>query len=693
MTPRTAAQPARWNRLVSSLAAVTLSLALGNPGTAEDPLFDEHIPSPAPRKAVLRSPTPSAAPETVDGQSFDLVVVGGTPGGVAMAVRAAREGLRVLLVNHTQHLGGMLSNGLGVWDTLHAGRRAPLFDELHDGILTYYRTTYGDASPQYAVARGSRGSFEPKVAEAVVDHLVAGEANIVVLRGWYPTDAKHGGRVLRAVVFRQFDGTRTVSVAARVFADATYEGDLAAVAKVPCRVGREARAEHAEPHAGRIFTRIVATPAPAADEPPLKLRRFGKTQVELPGGSGEGNRAIQAYNFRVVLCNDPANRVMPEKPTGYDPAAFLTVKERWGAGGSALPNRKASWNAPLLIGGNYEYPEADWAKRAEITARHRDFALGLLYFLQNDPSRSAAQRREAREWGLAKDEFVDNGHVPYEMYVREARRIVGRYVFTEHDGLAAPDLCRAPIHTDSIAITEWPLDSHECRTDRVTGSVCEGKVLLSETTRPGQIPYRCLLPQGLDNLLVPMCLSATHIGWGTVRLEPTAMNIGESAGYAAVLAVRGDQTPAAIDVDALQRRLIEGRVMVSFFNDVDLGKPEPWTPAVQYLGTKGFFAGYDARPRAPLTGAVAKAWLETFALLVAGRPFDPTQRARQLTEAAREPDDVVAASVFAEQVAAALRKAGRKAVAAESLLKQCDVKDEKALTRGEACRLLFTAAQ
>jgi hypothetical protein len=190
-----------------------------------------------------------------------------------------------------------------------------------------------------------------------------------------------------------------------------------------------------------------------------------------------------------------------------------------------------------------------------------------MYFLQNDESVPAATRDGFRRIGLPLDEFPDNDNLPYEIYVREARRIVGRKVFTEHDNMAAAGQARPPIHADSIAFTDWCMDSHDCTTDRRPGYAYDGKLILTEESRPAQVPYRCLLPQEIDNLLVPVCLSATHVAWGAVRLEPVWMQIGEAAGFAAALAKQHRTTPGALEADLLVRTLVKHGHLVTFFNE------------------------------------------------------------------------------------------------------------------------------
>lgn len=552
----------------------------------------------------------------------DLCVYEATPGGIAMAVRAAREGLSVVLVNHNDHLGGILSSGLGVWDTLWEGKRSPVYDEARQAIFDHYKTTYGEKSPQYrdclpGKSGHTNGKFEPRVAEAVLTKLVTQEKNITVIRGFVLAEVQRENALLQTVTFRQFQGTgkekAETKVTASIFADCSYEGDLAAIAKVPYRVGREARAEFNEPHAGQIFMGAVKSPhtpeiARSAElHAKLKLRKFsGIQKIKEPDSTGEADGNVQAFNYRTILSSDPANRLPVEKPPGYDPEKLKLLEH--GSIVSPIPDRKRGWNRPQLVGMQTDYVEADWAGRKKVMDAHWDATMALLYFLQNDPSVEPARQKSWREFGLAKNEFIDNGHRPYEFYVREARRITGRYIFTQHDAMLAPGLNRAPVHGDSIGVTEWYLDTHACTPRHIPAALEEGKMMLDVETFPGQVPYRSLLPQGIDNLLVPVCLSCTHVAWGTVRLEPTWMNIAESAGYAAALAIQTKVTPAALNTDLLVRKLASSHIMISFFNDLDVSASDPRIPAAQYFATKGFFADYNVKEDQPLRLATAKAW-------------------------------------------------------------------------------------
>jgi hypothetical protein len=590
----------------------------------------------APKPALVAA-IPSVKPEAVADQSFDLVVIGGTPGGIACAVRGAREGLKVLLVERTKHLGGMLLNGLCQWDALYDGLRAPIFAEYVRSMNGFYRSTYGENSPQYQYAQFTQkhyplSRFEPSVVERLFNKLVLAEQGITVLTGYFPVDVQRQDKELRRVILKPWHGENLVGVNGRVFVDASYEADLAALAKVPYRVGREARGEFNEPHAGKIFTNIEAKPSPQdAVEGRLNIRPYGQRQGKNdPSSPFTADRAVQAYNYRFCITNDPKNRRLPEKPANYNRDEFLHY-ERKSMGGEG-PNGKTTFNSPILAGENHTYPEGDWAEREKVTKRHLDFALGLMYFLQNDESLSAAQRAKFRQWGLPLDEYTDNGNLPYEMYVRETRRIVGRYVYNENDGSIAPGLARTPVHGDSIAITDWYMDSHSCTMESRPGYKYEGKLILTEQSRPGQVPYRSILPRGVDNLLVPVCLSATHVAWGSVRLEPVWMQVGEAAGLAAALAVKHKTTPAKLNPDLLLRALVERRFMVSFFNDLNVTGSEKWIPAVQYLGAKGFFHDYNARIGDGLKYETGKAWAEGLAQLREGK-IDPAALALAVAKA------------------------------------------------------------
>ena len=618
----------------------------------------------------------------------DLLVVGATPAGIGAAVRAAREGLTVVVTNRTAHVGGMLASGLQVYDTIYEGYRAPLWQEFTERMQEQYRSRYGPDSEQLRKCsyrdpsrHGSRPAFEPHVAEAACAAMLAGERRIILLTGWIPTAVERTGALIAAIRVRRYRGDDERRIAAAAYVDATYEGDLAALAGAPYRVGRESRDEYSEPHAGRIFTRIDPVSYPKQDLlPRMNLHMFSRTSGALWAGStGEGDDAVMAYCTRLVLTRATENRIPVEPPQGYAPDEYLPLLQdevanlgartrlasswlltdpegiRFGAG--AMPNGKRNWLGGNLVGGNHRYPDADWPERERIIAEHTDFALGLLYFLQHDERVPQEVRRDVGAWGLPKDEFTDNGGIPPEIYVREARRIVGRDVFTEHDGTLAPGIGRSPVKSDSVGITDWPMDSHDCHAERMPGSMNEGEFMLTEKTRPAQVAFRTLLPVGLDNLLVAWCISATHVGWGTIRLEPTMMPVGESAGWAAVLAAQSGVAPAAVEPDELVRSLVEHRIMVSFFNEFDMASDAPWVPAVQFLGTRGFFSDYDARPADPLGRRTASVWAAAAAEVMAGE-LDAAATARRIAAVGGAEEGNATRADLLEMVAGELRRRG-----------------------------------
>ena len=612
----------------------------------------------------------------VDGKTYDVVVVGGTGSGVMCAVRAAREGCAVLLVQHNRHLGGMMTNGLMQWDALYGGPRAPLFTELLGNIEKHYVECFGKDSHDHQVIRYTHEHYpvswaEPHVAEREFNRLVAGEKNITLLLSHYPAAVARKGALIDGLTLREYGTTKDVHVTGTSFVDATYEGDLAALAKAPYRVGREARDEYHEPHAGKVFVNIAKNGPASVAEQRLNIRAYNSSQGSVdPTSPFSADGAVQAYNYRFCVSHDPANRVLPDKPANYNREEFANF-DRKSIATNAGPNQKSHMNSPILPGENHAYPEASWPEREKITQRHRDFALGLIWFLQNDESVPPAKREEFRQWGLARDEFPDHDHIPYEMYVREARRIVGRHVLTEQDNVLSPDYARTPVQPDSIATTDWYMDSHACTKDSRPGFHYDGKLILTEESRPTQIPYRCLIPKGLDNLLVPVCLGATHVAWGAVRLEPVWMQTGEAAGLAVALARNKKIAPAALPSHELVRSLAEHRALVSFFNDFKVTDEAAWVPAVEFLATQGFFPSYDARANEPLDAATAKEWAAAAKLLVS-KKLKPRELAATLAQVAPASTTVTSAEF-------ALLLGGGAGSG----------KASEAMTRGEACLAIY----
>jgi len=631
---------------------------------------------------------------------YDLVVYGATPGGIACAVRAAREGLSVLVVDHSQHVGGMMSNGLSVMDALYAGARAPIYEELRWAIHDYYRITYGPDSPQFAASRPGhpKAYYEAHVAEQLFIEMLGKETGIALVLGFYPSQAKVSDRTLHEVAFMEHGGDRKFSTKARVFSDCSYEADLAKVAGVPYRVGREGRTEFNEEHAGKIFLRRVL-PWPPADVDPKRIARYKELnlfhydrwfEVIRPESTGEGDKAIQGYNIRAVLTADAENRYIPTTPPeGYDPALMRDIwnkKPPYSQLLGPLPNQKFLWNMPELIGAAVDYPDGSPEVREKIIKAHQTATAGMLYYLQNDPEVAPAEREQWKGLGFAKDEFTDNKHMPYEAYARETRRIKGRSVFTENDARLLDGLDRTPVHGDSISITDWFIDSHSCNLEHTAGSLWEGELYLNYVSHPAQVPYRTILPGNLDNLMVPVCLSSTHVGWGAIRLEPTWMSICESAAHAAVLSVENEMPPSAVSADKLVKRLADRRIMVSFFNDVSVASGEAWVPAVQYLGTCGFFGSYDASPSNPVTAGLAEVWAAAAADWMNGKVTDANGCARKVLAAEAKEGGAITQDEFLVILSRSLTAASVPFTPADS---RVSLGGRQVMSRGKACQIIY----
>ena len=504
----------------------------------------------------------------------DVVVVGATPGGVAAAVAAARSGLNVILVEESNHVGGIVSGGLTNNDIGKEGTVGGLFVEFRQRIRDYYAGKYGPKSQQVKDSdHGNR--YEPHVAEAAYRAMFAGEPHASLLLGCRLVRAVRDGNRLVAIVVddlahdgRAHDGRAQVgraqarqqeTVAGKAFIDATYEGDLAALAGVEYRVGRESRQTFGEPQAGRIYM------------------RFGTKQL-LPGSSGEGDAGIQAFCFRIHVTKKPENRVPFEQPAGYrrDDYRFLLADIRAGKVTKlrdamqlyVMPNDKFELNSDHahpdtgvpsqsfdLAEENWGWPEADWRRRESIFQRYWTYHEGLLWFLQTDAAVPEALRRETAQYGLCKDEFTDHRSRPHALYVRQGRRIVGQYNFTQHDGDADPATGLPPPKPDAVAVATYAWDSHAVhKYDPAHPGVREGYFYVAHP--PVELPYRILVPKTIEGLLVPVACSASHVGYQTIRMEPVFMALGEASGIAAGLAVRHGVELRRVPIAELQQEIV-----------------------------------------------------------------------------------------------------------------------------------------
>jgi len=499
--------------------------------------------------------------------SADIAIYGGTSAGVAAAMQARRMGKSVVIVEPGHHLGGMTSGGLGQTDVGDRAAIGGISREFYAAALEHYVRTYGGDSQQVKDSHdGFR--FEPHVAEGVFRSWVP-EEGIAVYFGEYLAGVDVSGR--RITAFRCESG---LTVSARVFIDATYEGDLMAAAGVSYTVGREAAAKYRERYNGVQFGqphhnfRTPVDPYVIGGDPSSGL--LPGISTADPGRQGDRDTRVQAYNFRMCLTNVPENRISFPKPDGYDPMRYELLARYIRSGvfdclnnTVPMPNGKTDTNnhggfSTDNIGMSYDYPEGDRATRERIIEEHRTYQIGLMWFLCNDERVPSEIRGKVSQWGLCRDEFVDSDGWPHQMYIRESRRMVSDYVVTEHNCMGRKGV------DDSVGLASYGMDSHNTqRIVRDGRALNEGDVEIG-VPQPYGIPYRSIVPRRGEcgNLLVPVCLSASHIAYGSVRMEPVFMVLGQSAATAAALAIDAGVSVQAVDVARLQRRLVaDGQIL------------------------------------------------------------------------------------------------------------------------------------
>jgi hypothetical protein len=515
---------------------------------------------------------------------YDVVIYGATPGGIAAAIAAAELGERVALIEPTRHIGGLLTSGLSHTDFHAYEGLNGMFLEFSRRVEGYYRKKYGANSPQ--VKASFRGTHsEPHVNELILEQMLAEARRVKVFKGLTLATVERAPgrdglqRLVRAT-FTAKDG-RHEMFGGRVFIDGSYEGDLMAKAGVAYRVGREGRDEYGEALAPE-----------------------------------HADRQVQAYNFRFTMTTNAANRVPLTAPPGYRREDFTgvlpllggPVKKVFGypsgcvlkAHEPALPNGKHDINDVSrglirfsMPGVSYDWPDGDTATRARIFAEHLRYNAGLIYFLQHDDAVPATFRDDARRWGWCKDEFTDNGHLPWQLYVREARRMNGVYVFTQRDTAQSPGDARAVLRPDAIAIGEY---GHNCHGTGHEGPFFGGKHNgeFYEAVPPYQIPYGALVPKEVENLLVPVAVSSSHVGFCALRLEPIWASLGQAAGVAAHFAIKDRAPVQRVDVPQVQRELHRQGSATIFASDVLTGSP--LFEAVQWFGTRGALHGLVPAP-------------------------------------------------------------------------------------------------
>jgi hypothetical protein len=545
----------------------------------------------------------------------DLIVVGGTPAGICAGIAAARHGLSVLILERTTHVGGLPANGLGATDIATRALSGGLFRSFVERVRAHYVATYGADSEQVRVCSDGY-HFEPSVGERILLDMLAEQPRISVrLRRQFdamPANVERSDGRITAIRITDLATGAIERYTGSAFIDATYEGDLAHAAGVPWATRREGTSDYHEPRAGRFY------------------QAWGDPSIG-DGSTGVGDDTIQAYNYRLCLTDQPANRIAITQPAGYDRNEYASLVDdlcldrkpglhrgevAWDGIGRVtnivwLPNGKTDANNQHLAfistdlpEENVPWPTADWTWRDRFAARLRNYTLGLLWFIQNDPAVPESFRVNAQRFGLAADEYTDNGNFPRQVYVREGRRILGEACFLAHDALPTAAGARPPIHPTAITASHYAIDSHAVH-KREAGRVhLDG--FLSLHTEPYTVPYGIMVPRTVDNLWVPVAVSASHLGFGTLRMEPCWMVLGEAAGSAAVQAIRLGLAARSVPIAAVQRDLLQHRAVLIHYRDVD--RDHPAFPALQFVGIRGGIIGWEAHLEQPASAADAARW-------------------------------------------------------------------------------------
>jgi hypothetical protein len=517
----------------------------------------------------------------------DIVIYGGTSGGITAAIQAAREGRTAVLIEPTKFLGGLTTGGLGATDIGNKKAIGGLSREFYAAIGSYYakddkwvhqtRSDYFSRRPHgNAADEGTMWTFEPHVATAIFDQMLKAAGDKVTVVYGERLDLKKG--VIK-------DGTRIVKIvmesgrefSGKMFIDATYEGDLMAKAGVSYHVGREANSAYGETlngvqvgHSKSHQFKVEVDPYIKKGDPTSGL--LPGIEKEIPGPDGSGDRKVQAYNFRMCTTDVPANRRDWEKPANYDERWYELALRNVEAGEdrnswapTPMPNRKTDTNNNFaistdFIGQNWDYAEADYATRAKIWQAHEDWQKGLMWTYAHHPRVPEKMRLAFQKLGLAKDEFLDHGNWPRQLYVREARRMVSDYVMSEKN-------CRrVEIIEDSVGMGAYQMDSHHIQRFVTKEGFVRNEGDVQVGSRPYPVSYRSLRPKAAEctNLLVPVCLSASHIAYGSIRMEPVFMVMGQSAATAAGLAIERGTTVQDVDYGALKERLLASGQMLDF---------------------------------------------------------------------------------------------------------------------------------
>lgn len=487
----------------------------------------------------------------------DLCIYGGTPAGIAAAVQASRMGLRTVIAEFGSHIGGISASGLGRTDFGNKSAIGGISLEFYQELGRRYG---GGEAVWY---------FEPHLAKNIFHDWLERDGVDVYFEQQLKQVEKQNGRITRIMM----ENGNTFSAA--MYIDATYEGDLLARAGVSYHVGRESNATYRETlngiHFGHPNHNFKAWVDPYVIEGKPDSGLLPGIMDASPGIQGQGDRSVQAYNFRICLTNIPDNRLPIPEPPNYDPQMFALLGRYLRAGiwdamqlHKMMPNGKTDLNnygavSTDFIGANHEWPDGSHEVREAIFQKHVQYNMGLLYYLTHDEQVPGAIRSEVAQWGLPADEFQTTANWPHQLYVREGRRMISEVVLTELH-------CRRlQVEQDSVGLASYQMDSHNCRRIVIDGRcINEGNVEVKPDD-PYPISYRAIVPRGEEcmNLLVPVCLSASHIAYGSVRMEPVFMILGQSAGTAAALALQSNCAVQEINYDQLKHQLLSDKQILA----------------------------------------------------------------------------------------------------------------------------------
>jgi hypothetical protein len=520
----------------------------------------------------------------------DVIIYGGTSAAVIAAVQVKKMGKSVIIVSPDKHLGGLTSGGLGFTDTGNKEVIGGLSREFYQRLYKHYQKAeswkwqkkdeygnQGQGTPAIDGTNRTMWIFEPHAAEQVFEDF-AKENNLTIYRDeWLDRSSK--GIVKESGSISSFVTLSGHVYQGKMFIDATYEGDLMALAGVKYHVGREANNVYGEKWNGvqtEVFQhghyfKTKISPYKIENDPQSGL--LPEVSDKPAGAYGSGDHKIQAYCFRMCLSNHPENRIPFAKPIGYNPDRYELYARVFASGWretfekfDPIPNRKTDTNnhGPFssdYIGKNYDYPDATYSRRQVIIKEHELYQKGLLYFLQNDPRVPADVHEKMQQWGLAKDEFKDNGNWPHQLYIREARRMIGEFVMKEADALGKTKVPKP------VGMGSYALDAHNAqRYVKSDGFVQNEGDIGAHPDKPYSIAYGSILPKESEckNLLVPVCLSSSHIAYGSIRMEPVFMILGQSAATAAVLAIKNKVSPQKLPYDKLQNVLLKDKQRLEF---------------------------------------------------------------------------------------------------------------------------------